>query len=235
MVPAGVVGLAGGAGAPGFVELCARTAFSFGDGAVTPERLADRAAALGYESLGITDAADLGGVVRFALAARRCGVRPVVGAELVVDGRPLTLLVRTAEGCRNLGALVTLARSGELGAWPDGGPARGVPPRHHDAVVRAGGRHRPDAGSGLAPRTPAADRPPRGQPAVGWTHVAERSAGLHLLTGPADGALAAALLGAPDAPVLTPPAGAERLLARYRDAFGDRVAVEAQLHDRGRW
>src|SRR5829696_3605281 len=104
-----------------YVELRARTAFSFGDGSVTPEALAARAAELGYSALGMTDAADLGGVVRFVVAARKFGVRPVVGAELKVDGRPAAFLVRTAEGCRNLAALVTRARVGELAARPGGG------------------------------------------------------------------------------------------------------------------
>ena len=39
--------------APSFVELRAHTAFSFGDGAVTPERLVERAAELGPVLLGL--------------------------------------------------------------------------------------------------------------------------------------------------------------------------------------
>ena len=65
-----------------YVELRCHTAFSFGDGAVTPEALAARAAELGYGTLGLTDTADLGGVVRFVVAARRAAIRPLVGAEL---------------------------------------------------------------------------------------------------------------------------------------------------------
>jgi len=97
-----------------YVELCARTAFSFGDGSVTPEALVERAAALGHSALGIADAADLGGVARFAVAAEQHQLRPIVGAELRVDGRPAAFLARTAEGCRNLAALVTLARVGDV-------------------------------------------------------------------------------------------------------------------------
>lgn len=115
--------------APPYVELRAHTAFSFGDGAMTPEALVTRAAALGYSALGITDTADLGGIVRFILEARRHGVRPVIGVELVVDGYPAAFLARTAEGYRNLAALVTRARSGRLEAWPrdTGAPVRGRP------------------------------------------------------------------------------------------------------------
>jgi len=136
----------------GITELRAHSAFSFGDGAVTPEALVTRAAALGYSALGLTDTADLGGTVRFVLEARKHGIRALVGAELEVDGHPMAFLARTAEGYRNLAALITRARSGILATWR---------------------REQPHL--------------PRGMPAVSWVEVAERSAGLHALTGPAAG------------------------------------------------
>ena len=61
-------------------ELRAHSAFSFGDGAVTPEALVTRAAGLGYTALGLTDGADLGGTVRFVLEARKHRIRAIVGA-----------------------------------------------------------------------------------------------------------------------------------------------------------
>ena len=42
-----------------YTELRAHSAFSFGAAAVTPEVLVARAAELGYETLGLTDCADL--------------------------------------------------------------------------------------------------------------------------------------------------------------------------------
>ena len=108
-------------------ELRSHTAYSFGDGAVTPEDLVERAAELGYSSLGITDTADLGGIVRFAVACRTRKVRPVVGAELVVDGRPLALLARTRQGYSNLASLVTRSRSGTLLGAEEPRPRRGKP------------------------------------------------------------------------------------------------------------
>src|SRR5688500_13186822 len=100
-----------------FVELRAHSAFSFGDGAVTPEGLVKRARWLGYTHVGITDTADLGGLARFGEAAMlpmrdagcpdaaqhvelgadpcpRCQriVLPIVGAELNVDGKPAAFL-----------------------------------------------------------------------------------------------------------------------------------------------
>ncbi len=149
-------------GAP-YVELRAHTAFSFGEGAVSPERLAERAAELGYPALGVTDCADLGGVVRFAVACREHGVRPVVGVELIVDRHPLALLARTAAGYRHLAALVTRARAGRVDAWA-----------RENAGAHAG-------------------TPPRGRPRVAWRDVAERAGGVTLLTGPTTGRLAALL------------------------------------------
>ncbi len=172
-------------------ELRAHSAFSFGDGAVTPEALVTRAAELGYAALGLTDTADLGGVVRFVLEARKRGVKPLVGAELEVDGHPMALLARTAEGYRNLAALVTRSRSGALSTWR---------------------RERPHV--------------PRGMPAVRWADVAERSAGLQALTGPAAGC-AASLLRHGDA------AGAARHVAQLREVFGPHVAIEVQRHHAG--
>lgn len=175
-----------------FAELRAHTGFSFGDGAVTPETLVERAIALGYTALGVTDTADLGGIPRFVNAARMSGkLRPVVGAELRVDGRPAAFLVRTAEGYRNLAALVTRARMGAWASW-----------------TKEQGQER------------------RGRPNVTWREVAERSAGLVALTGPASGPVAS-LVRAGDR------ANARRVLDEWREAFGDRLAVEVQLHYTG--
>jgi error-prone DNA polymerase len=93
-----------------YVELRARSAYSFGDGVLAPEALAARAAELGYASLALCDTTELGGAVRFALAAQEHGVRPLVGAELRVGGYPLALLVRSEAGYRNLAGLITRAR-----------------------------------------------------------------------------------------------------------------------------
>jgi error-prone DNA polymerase len=110
-----------------FVELRAHSAFSFGDGAVGPEELVARAAGLGYSALGLTDHADLGGIIRFGLACREHRIRPIVGAELVVDGRPLALLARSEIGFRNLAGLITRSRVGHLRRWTKRTATRGRP------------------------------------------------------------------------------------------------------------
>ena len=113
----------------GYVELRAHTAFSFGDGGTSPEALVSRASELGYGAIGITDTADLGGIVRFGLEARRLAVKPIVGAELVVDGHPAAFIARTRQGYQNLASLVTRSRVGDLAGWKkgDGKKTRGRP------------------------------------------------------------------------------------------------------------
>ena len=93
-----------------YVELRARSGFSFGDGAVSAEALAERAAEYGYPAMALVDSADVGGIIRFSLAAAPRGLKPIVGAELKVDGLPVALLARDREGYRNLSHLVTRAR-----------------------------------------------------------------------------------------------------------------------------
>jgi len=205
---------------PPYVELRAHSAFSFGDGTATPEALVGAAAALGYTALGLTDAADFGGVVRFALAAWDAGITPLIGAELIVDGAPIALLARTSDGCRNLAALITRARAGCLRTW-------GLSETSLDAAS-VGGQRQPRRARGQAgtPRS-STERPSRGRPHVTWQDVADRSAGLYAFTGPASGVLATHVrAGDRDAAI--------RQIAIWRAVFGDHCAVEVQLHNAGR-
>jgi error-prone DNA polymerase len=96
---------------PEYVELRARSAFSFLDGASNPEDLALRAAELGYEALALADRDGLYGIPRFHAAATQAGLRAIVGAELSdVAGRPLQLLVESREGYGNLARLLSVAQ-----------------------------------------------------------------------------------------------------------------------------
>jgi len=97
---------------PRYAELHCHSAFSFLDGASNPEELAYRAKELGLAALALTDHDDLGGVPRFAHAARELSLEAIVGAELTLeDESHIIVLVRDLTGYRNLCALVTMARS----------------------------------------------------------------------------------------------------------------------------
>src|SRR4051794_25896321 len=67
-----------------YVELHAASAFSFLDGASLPEALIERAAALGYPTLALLDRDGVYGAPRFHLAAKKAGLKAIIGAELTV-------------------------------------------------------------------------------------------------------------------------------------------------------
>ena len=67
---------------PGYAELHCRSNFSFLTGASHPGELVQRAQALGYGALAITDECSLAGVVRAHLEAQRCGAHLILGAEI---------------------------------------------------------------------------------------------------------------------------------------------------------
>ena len=96
-----------------YVELHAASAFSFLDGASLPEALIERAAALGYPALALLDRDGVYGAPRFHLAARRAGIKAIIGAELTMTIGTATavfhlpVLIESREGYRNLCRLVT--------------------------------------------------------------------------------------------------------------------------------
>src|SRR5690349_19480747 len=101
-----------------YIELHASSAFSFLDGASLPEALIDRAAALGYPALALLDRDGVYGAPRFHVAAKKAGIKAIIGAELTIAGSPtiarsaeaamrLPVLVESREGYRNLCRLMT--------------------------------------------------------------------------------------------------------------------------------
>lgn len=94
-----------------YVELHARSVFSFLRGASQPEELAARAAELGLGGLALCDRDGLYSAPRLLAAGRERGVRPIVGAELTLDdGVILPVLVATRTGYQNLSRLITRAK-----------------------------------------------------------------------------------------------------------------------------
>ena len=67
-----------------YIELHAASAFSFLDGASLPEVLVDRAVSLGYPALALLDRDGVYGAPRFHLAAKKAGLKAIIGAELTV-------------------------------------------------------------------------------------------------------------------------------------------------------
>ena len=66
---------------PDYAELHCVSSFSFLRGASHPEELVERAQALGYAALAISDECSFAGVVRAHRAAKECGLKLIIGAE----------------------------------------------------------------------------------------------------------------------------------------------------------
>jgi error-prone DNA polymerase len=91
-----------------YVELHARSAFSFLEGSSTPEQLAGTCSTLGMPSMALMDRDGMYGSPRFHLAMNKLGLRAHIGAEVsCTEGGRLVLLVSSAEGYKNLCRLMT--------------------------------------------------------------------------------------------------------------------------------
>ncbi len=108
---------------PDYAELFCRSNFSFLTGASSADELAERAKALDYRGIAITDECSLAGAPRMHVAAKALGLPLVIGAyfEVTADvvapgGDPgpgafgLVLLARNREGYGNLAELISWRR-----------------------------------------------------------------------------------------------------------------------------
>ena len=77
---------------PPYAELHCLSNFSFLRGASHPGELVERAKALGYSALALTDECSLAGAVRAHQAARECGIKLILGTEVLVEGDKLVFL-----------------------------------------------------------------------------------------------------------------------------------------------
>jgi error-prone DNA polymerase len=94
-----------------YAELHCKTNFSFLEGASHPDELVNRAAALGYAGLAVTDRNSVAGVVRAHVAARKVGLKLIIGAEVTLaDSGPVLLWAMNREGYGQLCRLLTRGR-----------------------------------------------------------------------------------------------------------------------------
>ena len=127
--------------ARGYVELHAKSFFSFGVGASHVHELLAQAKEHGYSALALTDT-NLCGALEFARLANSLGIRPITGGELTLsDGSRLTLLAETRAGYSNISRLFTVANAADR-REPRLDPS--YLPRHSEGVVLlTGGRDGP--------------------------------------------------------------------------------------------
>src|SRR5439155_26883468 len=114
---------------PRFTPLHVHSHYSLLEGVDSLDALLARAAACGYQDLALTDSNNLYGAVAFVEAARKHGVRPILGACLRHEGERCTALIGEEAGyqslCRILSRLHLGAGSGDPRTI-DGDPRRQV-------------------------------------------------------------------------------------------------------------
>jgi error-prone DNA polymerase len=204
-----------------YVELHARSAFSFLEGASLPEELAAVCAQLGLPAMALLDVDGVYGAPRFHLAAGKAKIKAHIGAEV---------------SCASLGAVIlseaSASRSEALAESKDSytrQPARGIGiPRfaRNDKSFRVALLVSTRAGYQNLCRliTKMKLRAKKGEGAVSAEELEEHADGLICLTGGAEGPLAAALQqGGIDE--------ARRQVDRLIGIFGHKnVYVELQRH-----
>ncbi|MGA7616400.1 MAG: error-prone DNA polymerase [Thermoanaerobaculia bacterium] len=217
-----------------YVELHGASAFSFLDGASLPEDLVDAATRHDLPAMALIDRNGVYGAPRFYGAARKAGLRPLVGAEVT--------LMRSSD----------VIRSGDDEQLSIGASSSPLAARRSPLESRASSPE-PRASLRLVPDTPpfdesgtrltllvenrtgyrnlsklltagALDRP-KGEAAYDWDLIAAHSEGLHCLTGSEEGPVAHALsAGGLDA--------ARDVMMHLQSLFPGRLHVELQRHHR---
>ncbi|MEU5756032.1 DNA polymerase III subunit alpha [Streptomyces sp. NPDC047829] len=192
---------------PGFTHLHTVSGFSARYGASHPERLAERAFERGMDALALTDRDTLAGTVRFAKACAKAGVRPLFGAELAVAAPEQPEADRTETSVRR-DRRRTPVRGG---AFVDESAPRVT------FLARDGARGWADLC-----RLVSAAHTAEGTPLLSWAD--NHGAGLTVLLGPSSDVGRALAAGRPDR--------AAKLLAPWREVYGDALRLEAVWHGR---
>lgn len=92
-----------------YTELQVTTNFTFLRGASHPEELVSQAVALGYKELAVADHNTLAGIVRAHAAAKKSGIRLIVGCRLnLLDGFPLLVFPTNLQAYSALSNLLTV-------------------------------------------------------------------------------------------------------------------------------
>ncbi|MEO3754044.1 PHP domain-containing protein [Streptomyces sp. B6B3] len=190
--------------APGFAHLHVASGFSARYGASHPETLAERAGERGMAALALTDRDTLAGAVRFSRACGRAGVRPVYGVELAVAEPPTDTGAGSAPGGGRPRRRRTPVKGG---IFVDESASRVVFLARDGAVGWAG-----------LCRLVTAAHADAEQPLLPWAEARAHGEGLIVLLGPDAEVGRALAAGRPDR--------AARLLAPWREAFGDALRLE---------
>jgi DNA polymerase-3 subunit alpha len=90
-----------------YVPLRGHSHYSFLDSTLSPTDLVTQAKQRNMSAVAMTDSGNLHGAVEFVSAAKSAGIKPILGAELRVDGKPLLLYAESSAGYHNLCRLLS--------------------------------------------------------------------------------------------------------------------------------
>jgi error-prone DNA polymerase len=219
-----------------YAELHCASAFSFLEGASQPEDLVERAAELDLPAVALVDRNTVSGAPRFWKAAKEAGIKPLVGAEIVLDENPETQIRNEELGIRNAAhppestvevradipnssfLIPNSKLSGPLGLVPNPlPPGTPLPRLTLLAVDHRGYRNL------CRLLTEAARGRPKGHARATWSQIEAHADGLHCLTGGAEGVLAQRLVHRGLEPT-------RRELEHLAYLFPRRLTVELQRH-----
>jgi error-prone DNA polymerase len=212
-----------------YAELRAASAFSFLDGASLPEDLVQTAAERNIPAMALIDTNGIYGAPRFYSAAKKAGLRALVGAEVVLEEVPGPAARKVEQGSKQ-------KTSDDARAATKSTEDRRLSPT---PMTRAAAAHSVSGRQRLtllvADRTgyknlcklltAGAANQAKGDARFSWEMIEQYSAGLHCLTGGDEGPLARALAsgGINEAALL---------LDRLNGMFRGRTHVEVQRHRR---
>ncbi|MGL4193264.1 DNA polymerase III subunit alpha [Vibrio misgurnus] len=101
---------------PKFIHLRTHSDFSMVDGLSKVSPLVKKVAAMGMPAMALTDFTNLCGLVKFYSTAHNCGVKPIIGADFMLQSQEfgdeltkLTLLAKDNLGYKNLTLLISKA------------------------------------------------------------------------------------------------------------------------------
>ena len=135
--------------ATSYVELRAKSFYSFGLGASHVHELLARAKECGYPALALTDV-NLCGALEFARLAHSLDVRPITGGEFTLtDGSRVSLLAADRQGYSNISRLFSIANAADRKS-PRLNPAR-LQDHANGVIALTGGRGGPLSAPGARP------------------------------------------------------------------------------------
>jgi error-prone DNA polymerase len=121
-----------------FVHLHVHSQYSFLDGSSSLDSLLEKAKAFSMPAMALTDHDRLSGAVKFYEKARTLGMKPIIGAEVTIEGGyHLTLLCKDKKGYSNLCRLLTEAHLTRKGKEP--AATRDMLARFHKGLIALSG------------------------------------------------------------------------------------------------